>query len=85
MNSVRKSLAIALLGGGAVGGLLVGAGIVREYAFAGPAEGGGVARTAFHGDGSVHCLPRRRQGGGAVGCEHHGAQDDQRRAARSSL
>jgi serine protease Do len=34
MNSVRKSLAVALLGGGAVGGLLVGAGIVREYAFA---------------------------------------------------
>jgi len=34
MNSFRKSLVVAVLGGGAVGGLLVGAGVVREYAFA---------------------------------------------------
>jgi len=34
MKSFRKSLAVTVLGGGAIGGLLVGAGVVREYAFA---------------------------------------------------
>ncbi len=34
MNSFRKSLAVMVLSGGTVGGLLVGAGVVREYAFA---------------------------------------------------
>ena len=86
MKSYRKSLAVMLLGGGVVAGMLVGIGAVREYAFVQAEQKVEATREQLSTVNDLSTrLPRSRQGRRAVGGQHRRAQDHQRRASPASV